>query len=73
VSAPALPDGSGRPSFYSRREARDGKLADRILADPGADALNSTIAALATARALGDIAAGHGIGDRIEGRVYFEV
>jgi len=51
----------------------DGELADRILADPGADALDSIIAAVATARALGDIAAGCGSGDRIEGRVYFEV
>jgi len=51
----------------------DGKLADRILADAGGDALDSVIAALATARALGDIAAGRGNGDRIEGRVYFAV
>jgi len=51
----------------------DGKLADRILADAGGDALDSVIAALATARAQGDIAAGRGGGDRIEGRVYFAV
>ena len=51
----------------------DGKLADRIFADPGGDALDSVIAALATARALGDIASGRGSGDKIEGRVYYEV
>ncbi len=51
-------------------DPRDGAA---VLADPGADALDSVIAALATARALGDIAAGHGGGDRIEGRVFFEV
>jgi len=51
----------------------EGKLADRILADPGGDALDSVIAALATARALADIAADRGSGDRIEGRVYFEL
>jgi hypothetical protein len=50
-----------------------GKLADRILADAGGDALDSVIASLATARAQGDIAAGRGSGDRIEGRVYFEI
>jgi hypothetical protein len=48
-----------------------GKLADRILADAGGDALDSVIAVLATARALSDIAADRGSGDRIEGRVYF--
>ena len=51
----------------------DRKIADRILDDPGGDALDSVIAALATARALGDIASGRGSGDKIEGRVYYEV
>ena len=39
----------------------------------GGDALDSIIAALATARALGDIDVGDGGGDELEGRVYFRL
>jgi len=39
--------------------------------DPGGDALDSIIAAMATSQALADIAYGRGDGDALEGRVYY--
>jgi hypothetical protein len=42
-----------------------------VIDDPGSDALDSIIAALATSQALGDLAAGRGDGDVLEGRVYY--
>ncbi|HEY8015268.1 MAG TPA: DUF429 domain-containing protein, partial [Dongiaceae bacterium] len=39
--------------------------------DPGGDALDSIIAAMATSQALADIACGRGDGDALEGRVYY--
>jgi hypothetical protein len=48
-------------------------IAKRVIADSGGDALDSVIAALATAAALGDIGAGDGGGDPLEGRVYFRL
>ena len=44
-----------------------------VLDNKGGDALDSIIAALATAAALAKIEAGEGGGDRLEGRVYFRV
>ena len=45
-----------------------------VIADnKGGDALDSVIAALATARALADISAGRGDGDALEGQVYFRL
>jgi hypothetical protein len=41
--------------------------------DSGGDALDSVIAAIATARALGDIMAGQHKGDLLEGRVYYRL
>jgi hypothetical protein len=48
-------------------------LRERVVGDIGGDALDSVIAALATARALGEIDAGDGGGDALEGRVYFRL
>jgi hypothetical protein len=48
-------------------------LQQRVVGDVGGDALDSIIAALATVRALGDIAAGGGDDDELEGRVYFRL
>ena len=48
-------------------------LQERVVEDMGGDALDSIIAALATARALGDIDAGDSGGDVLEGRVYFRL
>ena len=48
-------------------------LQQRVAGDMGGDALDSIIAALATAQALGDIDAGDGDGDKLEGRVYFRL
>jgi ribosomal protein S18 acetylase RimI-like enzyme len=48
-------------------------LERRVADDPGGDALDSILAALATASALDDILGGRGNGDAIEGRVYFEL
>ena len=48
-------------------------LRERVVGDNGGDALDSIIAALATARALGDIDVGDGGGDELEGRVYFRL
>ena len=42
-----------------------------VIDDPGGDALDSVIAALATSKALTDIACGRGEGDMLEGRVYY--
>jgi hypothetical protein len=44
-----------------------------VLENAGGDALDSIIAALATAAALAQIDAGDRSGDRLEGRVYFRV
>jgi ribosomal protein S18 acetylase RimI-like enzyme len=49
------------------------RLEERVVDDPGGDAIDSILAALATASALEDILAGTGMGDAIEGRVYFKV
>jgi hypothetical protein len=46
-------------------------LATRVVEDPGGDALDSIIAALATARALRNLTTGLGGGDELEGRVYY--
>src|SRR5262249_55316232 len=46
-------------------------LSARVVEDAGGDALDSIIAALATGRALRDLAIGLGGGDRLEGRVYY--
>jgi hypothetical protein len=48
-------------------------LQRRVVDDPGGDALDSIIAALATSRALGDITPGQGDGDALEGRVYYRL
>ena len=48
-------------------------LRERVVGNIGGDALDSIIAALATARALGDIDVGDGGGDELEGRVYFRL
>jgi hypothetical protein len=48
-------------------------LQRRVVGDTGGDALDSIIAALATARALRDINAGDGGCDELEGRVYFRL
>lgn len=44
-----------------------------VIENAGGDALDSILAAAATATALGEIEAGRGGGDALEGRVYFEV
>lgn len=44
-----------------------------LVEDPGGDALDSVIAALATSRALGDILVQSGKCDAPEGRVYFHM
>jgi hypothetical protein len=49
------------------------RLERRVLDDPGGDALDSIIAALATATALEEIVGGSDGGDPLEGRVYFRV
>jgi len=46
-------------------------LQKRVINDSGGDALDSIIAAMATSQALTDIAAGRGVGDVMEGRVYY--
>jgi hypothetical protein len=46
-------------------------LQKRVIDDSGGDALDSMIAAMATSQALADIAAGRGVGDVLEGRVYY--
>jgi hypothetical protein len=46
-------------------------LQRRVVDDPGGDALDSIIAALATAAALDEITDGGDSGDPLEGRVYF--
>ena len=48
-------------------------LQERVVEDMGGDALDSIIAALATARVLSDIDAGDNGGDELEGRVYFRL
>ena len=44
-----------------------------VIENAGGDALDSILAAAATAAALREIEAGHGGGDALEGRVYFRV
>jgi hypothetical protein len=46
-------------------------IQSRVAENAGGDALDTIIAALATAQALGDIDAGRGAGDELEGRVYY--
>lgn len=48
-------------------------LQKRVVEDAGGDALDSIIAAVATAHALGEITAGRGDGNALEGRVYFHL
>ena len=45
----------------------------RVIENSGGDALDSILAAAATAAALHEIEAGRGGGDALEGRVYFRV
>lgn len=48
-------------------------LEERVLENAGGDALDSIIAALATAAALAQIDSGEGCGDPLEGCVYFRI
>jgi hypothetical protein len=48
-------------------------IQERVIENPGGDALDSILAAAATAAALREIEAGRGGGDALEGRVYFHL
>ena len=49
------------------------EIQHRVIENSGGDALDSILAAAATAAALREIEAGRGGGDALEGRVYFKV